>query len=176
MRRSALLVLLSLVSGFAAAKDVNDFDQLCLSQKYNHYITASIGWYESLVDLTIQKDPKLEEVASWFLEGRREHFKLNQEAFNYYLKNDPAKLNLNGGVESWLNLSQEDVKALSNSNGELADAAKKVFAFRQGQAHQGNYDLRSALASLLSHPKEIEVPLTRYNDEMAQLAQTSCDK
>lgn len=35
-----------------------------------------------------------------------------------------------------LNLSQEDVKALSNSNGELADAAKKVFAFRQGQAHQ----------------------------------------
>lgn len=176
MRRSALLVVLSLVSSFASAKDIDQLDKLCLSQKYHHYVTASINWYESLVEMTTKKDPKLEEVANWFLQGRREHFELNQQAFDYYLEHDPSKLHLSASVESWLSLSQEDVKTLSASKGELAQAAKKVFDFRQGQAHQGNYDLRSALASLLSHPKEIEGPLKRYNDEMATLAATNCDK
>ncbi|WP_407330402.1 hypothetical protein [Enterovibrio sp. 27052020O] len=176
MSRSALLLLATLLPGIAVAKDINQIDPLCATQKYHNYVNASIAWYESLVDLTIEKDPKLDDVANWFLEGRRNHFMLNDAAFDYYVENDPSKLNFDAPVESWLNLTQEDIKTLSNSSGVLADAAKKVFEFRQGQAHQGNYDLRSALADLLSHPKEIEVPLNRYNSEMTQLAQTHCDK
>lgn len=55
MRRSALLVVLSLVSSFASAKDIDQLDKLCLSQKYHHYVTASINWYESLVEMTTKK-------------------------------------------------------------------------------------------------------------------------
>lgn len=176
MRRSALILIATLVPGISFAKDIEQLDKLCVSQKYHNYVDASITWYENLVNLTIKKDPKLEGVAGWFLEGRRNHFMLNEEAFDYYLKNDPSKLNFDAPVESWLNLSQEDVKTLSSSQGELADAAKKVFEFRQGKAHEGNYDLRSALASLLSHPKEIDVPLKQYNDTMMKLAETNCDK
>ncbi|WP_028025403.1 hypothetical protein [Enterovibrio calviensis] len=176
MRRSALLLLATLIPGIAVAKDINQIDTACATQKYENYVNASISWYENLVDLTIKKDPKLEGVANWFLEGRRNHFTLNNEAFDYYIENDPSKLNLDAPVESWLSLTQEDVKALSQSQGELADVAKKVFEFRQSQAHEGNYDLRSALADLLSHPKEIEVPLERYNKEMQALSQTQCDK
>ncbi|AMG31988.1 hypothetical protein AL542_17695 [Grimontia hollisae] len=176
MRRSALFLIAALVPGMSFAKDIGQLDTLCVSQKYHSYINASITWYENLVDLTIKKNPDLEGVASWFLEGRRNHFMLNQDAFDYYLENDPSKLNFDAPVESWLSLTQEDVKTLSSSNGELADAAKKVFEFRQGKAHEGNYDLRSALASLLSHPKEIDVPLKQYNDAMSKITETSCDK
>ncbi|KXF80949.1 hypothetical protein [Enterovibrio coralii] len=176
MRRSAYIFLTLLLPGVAFAKDINDIDTLCASQKYHNYIDASINWYESLVDLSIQKDAKLQSVATWFLDGRRNHFLLNEAAFDYYLENDPSKLNFDAPVESWLNLTQEDVKALSQSSTPLAPQAEKVFNFRQGEAHKGNYDLRSALADLLSHPKEIEVPLQKYNGEMQKLAETTCDK
>lgn len=176
MRRSALLFIAALVPGVSSAKDIGQLDTLCVSQKYHNYVDASITWYENLVGLTIKKDPSLEGVANWFLEGRRNHFMLNQEAFDFYLENDPAKLNFDAPVESWLNLTQEDVRALSISNSELTDAAKKVYEFRQGKAHEGNYDLRSALASLLSHPKEIDAPLKQYNDAISKLSATRCDK
>ncbi|WP_163390862.1 hypothetical protein [Enterovibrio norvegicus] len=176
MRCSALILLATMIPGIAVAKDINDMDMTCATDKYHNYVDASISWYESLVDLTIQKDQKLEGVAKWFLEGRRNHFTFNQKAFDYYVSNDPSKLNFDAPVESWLSLSQEDVKALSGSTGELAESAKTVFAFRQGKAHEGNYDLRSALADLLSNPKEIEVPLQKYNAEMLSLAETACDK
>ncbi|PSW21334.1 hypothetical protein C9I98_05185 [Photobacterium sanctipauli] len=146
----------------------------CQSDKYHQYIDASLSWYQSLVELTVAKDEKLKEVGDWFLEGRKHHFELNREAVDWYLENDKEKLDLNQPIESWLQLSQQDVKALSEQDTELGRIAKLSFDDRQSKPHPKNYELRSAFAELLTHPVEIEKPLTEYNDKMNKIAEISC--
>ncbi|MGR5457221.1 hypothetical protein ACPV5N_25385, partial [Vibrio alfacsensis] len=80
------------------------------------YIDASIQWYDDLVQLTTQQYPELESVGQWFLDGRKNHFELNREAVHYYLKNEPTKVATERSIESWLQLEQQDVKALAQRN------------------------------------------------------------
>ena len=147
----------------------------CESDKYHQYVDASLTWYQNLVDLAVKKDPSLDEVGKWFLEGRKHHFELNREAVDWFLENDKEKLDLNQPIESWLKLSQHDVKALSQQDSDLGRAAKKSFDDRQGKPHPKNYELRSAFADLLTHPGEIEEPLNAYNEKMAAIAAIKCE-
>ncbi|WEM41057.1 hypothetical protein PTW35_10425 [Photobacterium sp. DA100] len=146
----------------------------CESEKYHQYIDASLNWYEDLVELAVEKEPSLDEVGQWFLEGRKHHFELNRDAFDWYLANDREKLALSLPVESWLNLSQKDVKALSEQDSELGKAAKLAFDDRQSKPHPQNYALRSAFAELLTHPGNIEKPLNTYNEKMTAIAAIEC--
>lgn len=66
-------------------------------------------------------------------------------------------------VESWLKLEQPEIKQLATRSDELGKLASVTFADRQATPHPKNYELRSALADLLSHPKQIESALNRYN-------------
>ncbi|ODP98810.1 MULTISPECIES: hypothetical protein [Salinivibrio] len=172
MKRYALALVAALLPIMSNAAPIKNAD--CYSAKYHDYVDASINWYQALVDMTVKKDPTLDEVAAWFLKGRKNHFNLNAQAFDYYLENDSAKLNLEAPVESWLKLSQEDVKTLAQSSLPPSTLAEKVFNFRQGEAMDGNYTLRSALADLLSHPKEIDKALNQYNDQMNSINQRQC--
>ncbi|OOE98201.1 hypothetical protein [Salinivibrio sp. IB643] len=172
MKRYALALVAALLPMMSHAAPVENAD--CYSAKYHDYVDASINWYQALVEMTVEKDASLDEVADWFLRGRTNHFNLNAQAFDYYLNNDSAKLNLDAPVESWLMLSQEDVKILSQSSLPPSSLAKDVFAFRQGESMEGNYALRSALADLLSHPKEIDKPLNQYNDQMVSINDRQC--
>ncbi|OOF21602.1 hypothetical protein [Salinivibrio sp. IB872] len=172
MKRYALALLAAVMPAMSQAAPVDNAD--CYTAKYHDYVDASINWYQDLVSLTVSKDESLKDVADWFLRGRENHFKLNAQAFDYYLSNDTAKLSLDAPVESWLQLTQEDVKALSQSSLPPAKLAKEVFEFRQGEAMEGNYALRSALADLLSHPKEIDTALNQYNNQMAAINQRQC--
>ncbi|KKA45841.1 MULTISPECIES: hypothetical protein [Salinivibrio] len=172
MKRYALALVAALLPIMSNAAPVKNAD--CYSAKYHDYVDASINWYQALVDMTVKKDASLDEVAQWFLQGRKNHFNLNAKAFDYYLENDSAKLNLEAPVESWLKLGQEDVKTLAQSSLPPSALAEKVFNFRQGEAMDGNYALRSALADLLSHPKEIDKALNQYNDQMNSINQRQC--
>ncbi|ASI91176.1 MULTISPECIES: hypothetical protein [Vibrio] len=149
-------------------------DTQCLEKKYDAYIDASIQWYDDLVQLTTQQYPELESVGQWFLDGRKNHFELNREAVHYYLKNEPTKVATERSIESWLQLEQQDVKALAQRNDMLGKAAAKSFADRQAKPHEQNYDLRSAFADLLSHPKKIDTALNKYNSAIQKVEKTEC--
>ena len=170
MKFTALVLSFALLPTAAFA-----YTQTCESNKYHQYIDASLEWYQNLVQLTVQKDPDLQEVGDWFMEGRTHHFELKREAVDWYLANDKSHLDLSQSVESWLKLTQQDIKALSAQQGNLGDYAKKVFEDRQSTPHPKNYELRSAFADLLTHPDEIDKPLKAYNRQMIAIAATQCE-
>ncbi|SEG69226.1 hypothetical protein [Vibrio hangzhouensis] len=149
-------------------------DNQCLETKYDAYVDASIHWYEDLVQLTTEQYPDLAEVGNWFLEGRKNHFELNRAAVHYYLQNEPTKVATERSVESWLQLEQHDVKVLAQRDDELGRAAAKSFSDRQAKPHDNNYDLRSAFADLLSHPKKIDEALNKYNTAIKKVEATDC--
>ena len=130
---------------------------------------------QDLVDLTVTQYPDLKEVSQWFLEGRKHHFELNREAVHYFLKNDPSRVATEQPVEAWLKLEQHDVKQLATRSDELGQAAQKTFSDRQSANHPKNYDLRSAFADLLSHPKQIDSALNKYNQSIAKIEKQKCE-
>ncbi|PSU49521.1 hypothetical protein C9J12_08525 [Photobacterium frigidiphilum] len=170
MKLSAVILSLVLLPTTALASTTS-----CESDKYHQYVDASLSWYQSLVDLSIKQDESLKEVGDWFLAGRKHHFELNREAVDWYLENDKTKLDLTQSVESWLQLTQQDVKKLSTQQDELGRYAKKAFDDRQSTPHKKNYELRSAFADLLTHPVNIDKPLNAYNEEMTKIAAIECN-
>ncbi|PQJ45874.1 hypothetical protein BTO00_06935 [Vibrio campbellii] len=170
MKRFVVAALLATSSTFTFAAD-----QQCLANKYDGYIDASLQWYQDLVDLTVTQYPDLKEVSQWFLEGRKHHFELNREAVHYFLKNDPNRVATEQPVEAWLKLEQHDVKQLATRSDELGQAAQKTFSDRQSANHPKNYDLRSAFADLLSHPKQIDSALNKYNQSIAKIEKQKCE-
>lgn len=170
MKRFVVAALLASCSGYTFAAD-----QQCLAQKYDSYIDASLQWYQDLVDLTVTQYPDLDEVSNWFLEGRKHHFELNRQAVHYFLENDPSKVATGQPVEAWLKLDQHDVKQLATRNDDLGKAAQKTFSDRQSANHEKNYDLRSAFADLLSHPKQIDAALNKYNQSISKIEKQKCD-
>ena len=169
MKRFVVAALLATSSTLTFAAD-----QECLANKYDGYIDASLQWYQDLVDLTVTQYPDLKEVGQWFLEGRKHHFELNREAVHYFLKNDASRIATEQTVEAWLQLEQQDVKQLAKRSDALGQAAKKTFSDRQSANHPKNYDLRSAFADLLSHPKQIESALNKYNQQIATVEKQKC--
>ncbi len=146
----------------------------CLSKKYDTYVDASLQWYQDLVHLTVQQQPKLHDVGDWFLQGRKHHFELNRTAVHYFIRHEPSRVATERSLESWLQLSQADVKQLAERNDELGLAAQRTFHDRQTANHSQNYQLRSAFAELLSHPKKIEGALKVYNRVLQQAQTISC--
>ncbi len=147
----------------------------CFSDKYHAYIDASVSWYQELAQLATQHDPALSEVSQWYVEERVNHFTLNKLAVDYYLTNQPSKVNTNLAVESWLQLTQPQVKALTERDDQLGQAAQASFADRQRTPHKQNYELRSALADILSDPNTIQAPLENYNNQLLAAEQISCE-
>ncbi|MGF1687024.1 hypothetical protein L4C36_10050 [Photobacterium japonica] len=174
MKLAALLLATSLVPATAVAASSMDTSTQCESDKYHQYIDASLNWYQQLVDLSVAKDPSLKTVGDWFLMGRKHHFLFNRDAVDWYLANDKDKLQLSLPVESWLNLTQSDIKELSTQESALGQAAKLAFDDRQSKPHAKNYALRSAFAELLTHPAQIEQPLNAYNQQMNTIADIQC--
>ncbi|AZL85214.1 hypothetical protein EIJ81_11930 [Aliivibrio salmonicida] len=170
MKIAALILPLTLL-----ATSVQAADTQCLSDKYSQYVDASLSWYKELITITVKKDPNLESVGNWFLEGRQHHFELNRAAVDYYLKNDPSKVKTNQSIESWLQLNQNDVKVLASSDDALGKIAKVTFDDRQAQPHKQNYELRSAFADILSHPKAIQTPLNEYNQKITNIGAITCE-
>lgn len=146
----------------------------CAIQKYDTYIDASLQWYSDLTDLTITEYPELDSVSAWFLEGRKHHFELSRAVVHDALINEPKKINTSRSIESWLQLEQTEVKQLSMRDDQIGLLAKQTFDDRQAAPHEKNYQLRSAFAELLSHPKKIETALARYNEKMAVIEQNPC--
>ncbi|MGF1716621.1 hypothetical protein [Photobacterium chitinilyticum] len=169
MKLPAILLSLALLPSSVLAAPTS-----CESDKYHQYVDASLSWYQSLVDLAVKKDQNLEEVGQWFLEGRKHHFELNREAVDWYLANDKDQLDLEQPIETWLKLTQQDVKALAQQDNELGHFAKKSFDDRQSKPHEKNYELRSAFADLLTHPGNIDKPLNAYNEKMTAIAAIDC--
>ncbi len=165
---TAALLALSPI-GYAAENSTQ-----CYSDKYDAYIDASLNWYQDLTELTTERYPELEDVSAWFLEGRKNHFELNRAAVHYYLANDTSKVATEQPVEAWLKLDQQDIKQLAQRDDELCNIANTTFQDRQSKPHSQNYELRSAFAELLSHPKDIDKALSRYNDSIAKLEATDC--
>ncbi len=64
MKRYALALVAALLPMMSHAAPVENAD--CYSTKYHDYVDASINWYQALVDMTVEKDPALDEVADWF--------------------------------------------------------------------------------------------------------------
>ncbi|MGL4829295.1 MAG: hypothetical protein ACRCXG_08325 [Vibrio sp.] len=168
MKRLSTALLMSLLSASAYA------DNTCLNLKYDAYIDASLNWYADLTKLTSEQYPELTEVSDWFLIGRQHHFELNRAAVHYYLQNDPTKVATAQHIESWLKLEQPEIKQLANRDDELGKLAKITFADRQAAPHPKNYELRSALAELLSHPKKIESAMDRYNQAIEKVDMIKC--
>lgn len=169
MKLAALILPFALLTTSVQAADTE-----CLSNKYSQYVDASLTWYKDLIAITVQKNPKLDSVGEWFLEGRAHHFELNRAAVDFYLKNDPSKVKTNQSIESWLQLEQKEIKALAANKDELGKIAKVTFDDRQSQPHKKNYELRSAFADILSHPKDIETPLNAYNQKITEISKISC--
>lgn len=147
----------------------------CNADKYTSYIDASIGWYQDLADITVNKYPELDEVSQWFVEQRINHFQLNNEAVQVFLKEESSKVATNLSVESWLKLTQQDIKALTQRTDTLGELANASFSDRQSTPHPKNYELRSAFADLLSDPKLIEAPLKKYNDAIESIENIDCN-
>ncbi|WP_104400754.1 hypothetical protein [Vibrio penaeicida] len=169
MKRFAFALLLASSSTFVHADQA-----LCLEKKYDNYVDASLTWYEDLVSFTIQDNPALTDVGQWFLNGRKNHFELNREAVHYYLSNDPSKVATERPVEAWLKLEQKEIKVLASRSDKLGQLAKATFDDRQSQPHSQNYELRTAFAELLSHPKKIDSALNKYNQSISKLEQERC--
>ncbi|MBD1556556.1 hypothetical protein HC752_06370 [Vibrio sp. S9_S30] len=174
MKRFAFALLLASSSTFAQTDQTQTDQTLCLEKKYDSYVDASLIWYEDLVSFTIQENPALTDVGQWFLNGRRNHFELNREAVHYYLSNDPSKVATDRPVEAWLNLEQKEIKVLTSRSDKLGQLAKVTFDDRQSQPHSQNYELRTAFAELLSHPKKIDNALNKYNQSINKLEQERC--
>ncbi|MGF1723716.1 hypothetical protein [Photobacterium nomapromontoriensis] len=170
MKLAAILFLSAAVLPSAAFASSTQ----CESDKYHQYVDASLAWYQDLIDLAVAKDASLTEVGKWFLNGRKHHFEFNRDAVDWYLENDREKLNLSQPVESWLDLSQHNVKILAKQDTRLGKAAKQAFDDRQNKPHAKNYALRTAFATLLTHPGKIEQPLNNYNHKMNLIAMTEC--
>ncbi|CAM4303767.1 hypothetical protein [Vibrio neonatus] len=165
-----LVLLLSAMPAFAFAANTE-----CQIKKYDTYIDASINWYQDLATITSNDKPQLKEVSEWFVDGRKKHFELNREAVHTFLKSEPNKVSTEADVESWLQLTQSDIKALSNRDDKLGQLAKQSFQYRQAQSHPQNYEFRSALADLLSHPNKIEHALNRYNHSIEDVVAMNCN-
>ncbi|UPR56293.1 hypothetical protein ITG10_14310 [Vibrio sp. ED004] len=174
MKRLCVALLLATTSTFSFAADSMSETNQCQAKKYDAYIDASLGWYTDLAALTSEQYPELTEVSEWFLEGRKHHFELNRAAVHYYLVNDSSKVATEQPVEGWLQLEQHDIKTLSQRDDELGKVAKTTFDDRQSKPHTQNYELRSAFAELLSHPKQIDTALQRYNQSIAKLEAIKC--
>lgn len=172
MKKTAIAFLLLSLSHsvFAAANE----DTQCLTNKYDAYIDASLTWYQDLVAIATESNPDLKEVGDWFLQGRTHHFELNRAAVDYYLTTSPEKIATDEQVESWLKLSQADVKTLSQRDDELGKIAKTTFDDRQSSPNDKNYELRSAFADLLSHPSNIKPALDKYNQSVAKTNAIDC--
>ncbi|WP_117235392.1 hypothetical protein [Vibrio maerlii] len=171
---TAALFALSPAS-FAADSTAEVKGTQCYAGKYDAYIDASLNWYKDLTELTTEQYPELEEVSQWFLQGRINHFELNRAAVHYYLNKDTSKVATEQPVEAWLKLEQSDIKELAQRDDELGKVASTTFQDRQTKPHNQNYELRSAFADLLSHPKQIDKALSRYNDSIAQLEAIDCN-
>ena len=169
MKRFVVAALITTSSTFTFAAD-----QQCLANKYDGYVDASLQWYQDLVDLTAAQYPDLDEVSQWFLEGRKHHFELNREAVHYFLTNDPSRVATEQPIEAWLKLEQHDVKQLASRSDALGKAAQQTFNDRQSTNHPKNYELRSAFADLLSHPKQIESALNKYNQSIESIEKQQC--
>ncbi|GAD79455.1 hypothetical protein [Vibrio ezurae] len=165
-----LVLLLSALPAFAFAANTE-----CQIKKYDTYIDASINWYQDLATMTSHESPQLKEVSDWFLEGRKKHFELNREAVHTFLKSQPNKVSTGSDVESWLQLTQSDIKALSERDDKLGHLAKQSFQYRQAKSHPQNYEFRSALADLLSHPSKIQDALDRYNHSIEGVTSMNCN-
>lgn len=170
MKRFVVALMLASTSSVALAADSQ-----CLAQKYDAYIDASLNWYSDLAQLTTQQYPELQDVSGWFLEGRQHHFELNRAAVHYYLKHDASRVATDKSIENWLQLEQSDIKQLASRSDELGEIAKRTFEDRQAANHEKNYELRSAFADLLSHPKKIDAALNRYNDAIAGVSKVKCN-
>ncbi|MCL9782743.1 hypothetical protein M9194_15010 [Vibrio sp. S4M6] len=174
MKRLIMTVLLTTVPYFANAAN-NAANTVCLQEKYNDYIDASLAWYTDLTQLTAQEHPELKEVSEWFLQGRQHHFELNRVAVTYYLQNDPNKVATELPVEQWLQLQQKDIKQLASRDDELGQIAKTTYEDRQAVPHKDNYELRSAFADLLSNPQKINDSLQKYNTEITKIELIKCE-
>ena len=170
MKRIVFAALLTLSSSSAFAESSE-----CLTDKYDAYIDASLTWYQDLAQLTAERFPELTEVSQWFLNGRKNHFELNRAAVHYYLEHDKSNVATEQSVEAWLQLEQHDIKVLSTRDDKLGQAAKLTFNDRQSTPHEKNYELRSAFADLLSHPKQIDGVLQKYNQSIAALEKMDCN-
>lgn len=171
MKKLAILLLFAASSSTFAASEQHT---QCLMNKYDSYIDASLAWYQDLVSITTASNPNLTEVGDWFLQGRTHHFELNRAAVDYYLQQQPEKIATDEQLESWLKLSQADVKALSQRDDELGKIAKATFDDRQSRPNDKNYELRSAFADLLSHPSNIKPALDKYNQAVAKANNLQC--
>ncbi|WP_261817262.1 hypothetical protein [Vibrio gallicus] len=167
----AMVSLSALSSPIALASNSTQ----CQIDKYNTYIDASIKWYQDLSELTSTANPELKQVSEWFVKGRVMHFELNRTAVSLLLSEQPDKVATELDVESWLQLSQQDIKALSQRDDELGQAAQASFAYRQAKPNPQNYEFRSALAELLSHPNKIQPALDAYNSAVQSTNQIKCN-
>lgn len=168
MKRLSLILLMSAITNSAYA------DNTCFNQKYDAYIDASLSWYTDLSKLISEQRPDLSEISQWYLEGRKHHFELNRAAVHYYLEHDPSKVATAQHVESWLKLEEPEIKQLTARGDTLGKLANMTFNDRQAAPHPKNYELRSALADLLSHPQQIESALNRYNQAISQVEAIEC--
>jgi hypothetical protein len=171
MKYRSLVALLPLI----LISNVNaESTEECTLQQYDTYIDASLQWYSDLTELTVSEYPELDSVSAWFLEGRKHHFELSRAVVHDALINNPTKINTSRSIESWLQLEQTEVKQLSLRDDKIGMLAKETFDDRQAAPHEKNYQLRSAFAELLSHPKKIDSALMRYNEKMAVIEQNPC--
>lgn len=167
--KKSLVLLLSALPGFAFAANTE-----CQINKYDIYIDASIAWYQDLADLASAQDSNLTEVSEWFVDGRTKHFELSRAAVHQFLETEPNKVSTEQDVESWLQLSQQDIKELGQRDDELGALAKSSFEYRQKKPHPQNYEFRSALAELLSTPGTIKPALGKYHDALSNIAALNC--
>ena len=171
MRTFSLLFLLSSLL-FPIRANADEIK--CSIQKYNQYIESSLFWYQSLTQLAVQQNSDLKDVAQWFLKGRRHHLALNQQALSWYFQSDQSKIKLNGPVESWIRLTQADIKDLTRHANQLLPYAQRVFHDRQQKPHPQNYQLRTMFASLLTQPQLIRQPLIQYNSNINNINKITC--
>lgn len=146
----------------------------CSIQQYDTYIDASLQWYQDLTEITVSEYPELDDVSTWFLDGRKHHFELSRAVVHDALQNNPEEISTSRSIESWLQLEQAEVKQLSMRDDKIGMLAKETFSDRQSTPHEKNYELRSAFAELLSHPKKIDTALTKYNEKMELIEQNPC--
>ncbi|MHA2938080.1 hypothetical protein ACXJY6_07260 [Vibrio sp. RC27] len=171
MKRLSLISLLPLILiSNVSAQSIEE----CEIQQYDTYIDASLNWYQDLTTITVSEYPDLAGVSEWFLEGRKHHFELSRAVVHDALHNSPESISTSRSIESWLQLEQSDVKELSMRDDEIGALAKQTFNDRQSTPHEKNYDLRSAFAELLSHPKKIDTALSKYNEKMELIEQSPC--
>ncbi|UJF16900.1 hypothetical protein L0B53_02865 [Vibrio sp. SS-MA-C1-2] len=172
----ALVTFFTFTASSASATESSTLStkQQCFADKYSQYVDASLTWYQDLVKIAVNHDSNLKQIGDAFYQGRVNHFTLNKEAVAYYLVNQPEKVNTNKSVESWLTLSQSQIKVLSEGDTPLTNLATKEFAYRQESEKNDNYALRTAFNELLTQPTVIQQPLDKYNHAMTEMNKISC--